>query len=91
MSVSSDIFIESIRDEIAALDVRLVATINQRIKKVVELHRYKEENGIAVLDPGREAWLVNYLQRVNSGPLSDEGVEELVGFVLQLVRREQAR
>jgi chorismate mutase/prephenate dehydratase len=91
VSVSTDPFVDSIRDEIAALDVRLVATINQRIKKVVELHRYKEEHGIAVLDPGREAWLVNYLQRVNSGPLSDEGVEELVAFVLQLVRREQAK
>ncbi len=39
MSVSADPFVGSIRDEISALDVRLVATINQRIKKVVELHR----------------------------------------------------
>lgn len=91
MSVSVDPFVGSIRDEIAALDVRLVATINQRIRKVVELHRYKEEHGITVRDPEREAWLVGYLQRVNSGPLSDDGVEELITYVVDLVRREQAK
>ena len=91
MSVSVDPFVDSIREEIAALDVRIVATVNQRINKVVELHRYKAEQGINVLDPEREAWLVNYLQRVNSGPLSDEGVEELINYVVGLVRREQAK
>ncbi len=82
--------LEEIRDEIAALDVRLLATINARIRKVAELHRWKAENGVDMLDPGREAWLISYLQGVNRGPLSDEGVEELIQFVLALVKREVA-
>jgi chorismate mutase len=86
-----DPFVGSIRDEIAALDVRLIATINQRIKKVAELRRYKDEHGIDFVDPEREAWLVNYLKRVNGGPLSDEGVEELITYVLDLVKREMAK
>jgi hypothetical protein len=28
---------------------------------------------------------------VNSGPLTDEGVEELIAFVLDLVKREVAK
>jgi chorismate mutase len=88
---TADSFMHETRDEIAALDVRLLATINSRIRTVDELRRYKEEHGIAFVDPEREAWLVGYLKGVNRGPLSDEGVEELVTFVLELVKREVAR
>jgi chorismate mutase len=91
MSATADQFVNETRDEIAALDVRLVSTINERIRKVAELRRYKDEHGIAFVDPEREAWLVAYLKRVNSGPLTDEGVEELIAFVLDLVKREVAK
>jgi chorismate mutase len=85
-----DPVIASFRDEITALDVRLLSTINARIKAVKALAQYKEERGISFLDPDREAWLVAYLKRVNSGPISDEGLEELMGFVLALVKDEVA-
>ena len=79
------------REEIVALDERLVETINARIRTVAELRRYKEEHGLAFVDPDREAWLLRHLKDVNEGPLSDRGVEELVAFVLELVKREVAR
>jgi chorismate mutase len=88
---ATDAYVSRTRDEIAALDVRLLATINARIRKVAELHRHKAEHGLPLVDPEREAWLMSYLQRVNRGPLSDEGVGELIRFVLDLVRRENAR
>jgi chorismate mutase len=91
MTSTADSFVNTARDEIAALDVRLLATINTRIRKVAELRRYKEEHRIAFVDPEREAWLVGYLKGVNRGPLSDEGVEELITFVLELAKREVAR
>ena len=91
MTSTADSYVNTTRDEIAALDVRLLATINARIRKVAELHRYKEEHGIAFVDPEREAWLVGHLKDVNRGPLSDEGVEELITFVLELVKRQVAR
>ena len=91
MTSTADSFVNTTREEIAALDVRLLATINSRIRKVAELHRYKEEHGIAFVDPEREAWLVGHLKGVNRGPLSDEAVEELITFVLELVKREVAR
>ncbi|MFL5961443.1 MAG: chorismate mutase [Gaiellaceae bacterium] len=87
---SADPVVASFRDEITALDVRLVSTINARIEAVKALAQYKEEQGIAFFDPDREASLVAYLKRVNSGPLSDEGLEELLSFVLALVKDEVA-
>ncbi|HVC86283.1 MAG TPA: chorismate mutase [Gaiellaceae bacterium] len=80
--------VAAIREEITALDLRLVATINERIEAVERLRRYKQQNGIAFFDPNREAWLVQHLKDVNKGPLSEEGLEELVAFVLGLVKRE---
>jgi chorismate mutase len=80
--------IDELRDQIAALDVRLLATINARVRKVAELHRWKAEHGVDTVDPEREAWLISYLQNVNRGPLSEEGVEELMTFVLALVKKE---
>lgn len=83
--------VASFRDEITALDVRLVSTINARIKAVKGLAEYKQERGLAFVDPEREAWLIAYLKRVNGGPLSDEGLEQLLTFVLGLVKEEVAR
>lgn len=91
MSTVEDPVLEAAREEIAALDVRILTIVNERIGKVAELRRYKDERGIAFVDREREACLTDYLQRLNAGPLSDAGVAELTSFVLTLVKREVAR
>lgn len=91
MTVTTDPVVDAARAEIAALDVRLLAIVNQRIRKVSELRRHKEANGLTFVDREREAWLADYLTRLNRGPLSDAGVSELMSFVLALVKREVAR
>lgn len=83
-----DPVVASFRDEITALDVRLVSTINARIKAVKALAEYKEKHGLAFVDREREAWLLAYLKRVNNGPISDGGLDELLAFVLALVKHE---
>ena len=85
-----DPVVAAFRDEITALDRRLVETINTRLTTVRSLRAYKQEHGIAFLDPGREAWLIAHLQQGNPGPLSDEAVAEVCAFVLDLVKREVA-
>jgi len=85
-----DPVIASFRDEIVSLDVRMLGIVNARIQAVEKLRRYKAQRGIAFLDPAREAWLAQYLRRVNSGPLSEDGLVELHRFVLDLVKREVA-
>jgi chorismate mutase len=39
-------------------------------------------------DPGREEAMVTSLQSRNEGPLSEDGVAQLVAFVLGLTRKE---
>ena len=78
----------SFREEITAVDRELLDAFNRRLELVTRLHEYKRAEGLALRDPGREEALVRGLQEANAGPLSDGGVAELFGFVLDLTRRE---
>jgi chorismate mutase len=85
-----DHVIDRLRDEIADVDRRLVATINARLALVKKMRKYKEERGIPFLDPAREEWMLQYLKRANVGPLSSEGLAELYTHVLALTKEELA-
>jgi chorismate mutase len=86
--VSADRVTEGIRADITAEDERILRAINTRIELVARLKAHKEETGAAFLDPGREQRLLAHLVEVNTGPLSDAGVEELFRAILDLVKRE---
>ena len=88
---TTDRTLEAFRTRITELDREIVAAVNRRIELVRELHRYKGEQGIPVRDLERERRLVELLAEANEGPLSREGLERLVEFVLELVREENAR
>jgi chorismate mutase len=76
------------REEIDAVDRRLLDAVNRRLELVRRLHEQKRETGLPLRDPGREEELVSRLQAENRGPLSADGVAELFHHVLDLVRRE---
>jgi chorismate mutase/prephenate dehydratase len=79
------------REAIDSVDRALLASVNRRIELVRQLHEHKRATGLALRDPGREEAIVAGLQGVNEGPLSTEGVADLVRFVLDLTRRELQR
>ena len=83
--------IRALRAELAALDERLVEGVNRRLELVAELKRVKEERGFDFLDPAREQWLRAHLEEANRGPLSREGLHELVTELLDLTKRELGR
>jgi chorismate mutase len=89
-AAQADPVVETFRSEIAALDARLLATVNERIAVVAQLHRYKNEHGIPVRDHAREEEMLAYLRSISAGPISPAGLSELYAFVLELVRREAA-
>ena len=84
----ADETVESYRERIAAADRALVEAVNARIGLVAELKAYKEARGISFLDPDRERELLRALQEANPGPLSDDGLCDLVEHVLALTKRE---
>ena len=79
---------EELRAEIAANDAEIVRAVNHRLRLVEELWRLKAERGDARLDPDRERRLREGLARLNQGPLSEQGLERLVGELLALTKQE---
>ena len=89
MSVDvSDPFVRDLRREISDVDSALVELVNKRLRLVAKLKRYKDEHGIGFVDLAREEWMLQYLHRLNRGPLSGEGLSELYHELLDLMKRE---
>jgi chorismate mutase len=80
--------VAALRERIAAQDRALLAAVNERLRLVAELKRWKADHGLAFLDPERERRLVEALAAANEGPLSEEGLRELFAAVLDLTKRE---
>jgi chorismate mutase/prephenate dehydratase len=84
----SDSEVDRFRTEIGDVDRQLVAAVNRRLELVAALKRYKDEHGIAFVDPARESALIEERVRENTGPLSDEGVRAFYVELLALIKRE---
>ena len=87
----SDPLIRQLREQISDTDRAIVEAINTRLKLVARLKAYKASRGIGFVDPEREEWMLQYLSRANRGPLSAEGLREIVGEILDLTKREVDR
>jgi chorismate mutase len=83
--------ITQLRARIDELDRRIVAAVNERLAAVDELWQLKSELGVDRLDPNREQRLRQALDRANAGPLTREGLDELVTELLALTKRELDR
>jgi chorismate mutase len=83
--------LRDLRDRIDAIDRRILGDVNERLELVAELWRVKAELGVGRLDPGREEAIRQALRGVNRGPLTDEGLTELVDAILALTKREHER
>jgi chorismate mutase len=90
-TVTDDPYVLKVRREISDVDSSLVELVNKRLRLVSQLKRYKDEHGIGFVDLAREEWMLQYLQRANRGPLSEEGLAELYHELLDLVKREVGR
>jgi chorismate mutase len=87
----SDPSVQAARERISALDRELVSLLNQRLEVVRELHAYKRAQGYPMVDPAREARLLDALVAGNPGPIDDEALRELWESLLALLTREAAR
>jgi chorismate mutase len=84
----SDPVVRRIRDEITDLDRTIVDAVNRRLELVSRLRRHKESLGMPFVDPDRERQLLEQLATANRGPLSADGLRELVHGLLDLTKRE---
>ena len=87
---SADPVVRQLREQISDNDRALLEAVNKRLKLVARLKDYKASRGYEFVDPNREELMVRYLERVNGGPLSKEGLHELFESILALTKREVA-
>lgn len=85
-----DPVLRQFREQISDNDRAIVDAVNKRLKLVAKVKAYKDSQGLGFLDPEREEWMLQYLSRANSGPLSGEGLQELYRMILDLSKREVA-
>jgi len=88
LAPSGDPHVARVRREISDLDSKLVELVNKRLQLVAQLKRYKEQHGIGFVDLAREEWMLQYLHRMNRGPLSVEGLSRLYHELLALMKQE---
>ena len=86
----ADPLITQLRRQISDNDRAIVQLVNKRLELVATIKDYKARQGIGFLDADREHWMLAYLQRMNGGPLTSGGLEELFGEILALTKREVA-
>jgi chorismate mutase len=91
MTADDDPLIRQLREQVSDNDRVLIDAMNRRLELVAQMWALKRSRGIDVLDPKREEWMLRYLSRANRGPLSQHGLEELFGKVLELTKDELSR
>jgi 3-deoxy-7-phosphoheptulonate synthase/chorismate mutase len=87
----TDPVVNQIRDQITSTDRAILDAINRRLELVDQLWRYKEWQGVPLIDPGREERMLRDLAEANRGPLSATGLAELYAHILDLTKRETAQ
>ena len=87
----SDPTVQAARERISALDAQLAALLNERLEVVRELHAHKRASGYPMVDPAREARLLDRLVAANPGPISDSELRGVWAALLALMTREAAR
>ena len=90
-SSNTDSVIRNYREQISDNDFKILEALNRRIKLVKRLKDYKESQGLSFYDAAQEDWVITYLCRANPGPLSNVGLREIYGVILQWAKREAAR
>ncbi|HEV3407820.1 MAG TPA: bifunctional 3-deoxy-7-phosphoheptulonate synthase/chorismate mutase [Gaiellaceae bacterium] len=85
-----DPFIRRLREQIVDNDRKILEGINTRLDLVRRMRTYKNSRGIAFRDPDREESLLRHLEDANPGPLSREGLEDVLLALLDLTKREVA-
>ena len=79
--------VDDLRHRIDVIDDQLMKLLNSRSACAVEIGRVKRHLGIAVYQPGREAWILERAEANNPGPLDSGAVRRVFERVIDESRR----
>lgn len=78
--------LKAYRDEINAIDRKLVDLLNQRAKVVMSVKKLKQEEDVPLYDARREEELVENVARYNKGPLYRDNIIQIFESILRNVQ-----
>ena len=78
-----------LREEIDAIDQRIVDLLNQRASIAERIGDTKEAAGLPVIEPGREQQVIERVAARNRGPLEHDAVKKIYECIMLEMRRIQ--
>jgi chorismate mutase len=84
--------IEELRNRIDVIDAQLVRLLNVRVACAVEVGRLKNDMGLAVYQPDREAQVLTAVRKAATdlaGPLTAEAVVRIFERIIDEARRAE--
>ena len=82
---------EALRKEIDGMDRAIVRLLVRRARKAVTIGREKRKRGLPVVDPAREAEVLDRVCKLNAGPISGAGMKAIYRTIVKECARLQAR
>lgn len=79
-----------LRAEIDAIDDQLLELLNKRATIAVAIGRLKVQEGVPLVDPGRERTVINRMCAANTGPLHRRSIVRVFLSVIRESRRAQS-
>ncbi|MDO4960795.1 MAG: prephenate dehydratase domain-containing protein [Eubacteriales bacterium] len=81
--------LEELREQIDAVDKRLVEDVKERMKVSAEIGMYKREHGIPVMDSKREREVLHKISKMVDDPMMDSYFRVLYSLLMELSRSYQ--
>ena len=79
--------IDSLRQRIDELDRQLVRLLSERARCALAIGRLKEQAGVPIYQPAREAEVLEHVSQANDGPLDNEAMVRLFERIIDEARR----
>ncbi|MFB6286461.1 MAG: chorismate mutase [Candidatus Bipolaricaulia bacterium] len=79
--------IDDRRRHIDEIDAELLRLLNRRLELVRQIGRAKADSGASIVDPDREAAIVERLLAANVGPLDADSVRRIFETIIAEMRR----
>ena len=83
--------LDNLRENIDALDGRILELINQRLELALSIGREKSEQGLTTLNNARESLVLQRLNKINPGPLTEAALQLIFKEIMAAARELQSR
>ena len=78
--------LQSLRDQLDEIDVKIVRTLNERARLLHDLATVKGEAGAQLFDPQREEEILQRVAEENPGPIYDSTMREIFAVIMHRIR-----